>query len=208
MRLFNVRARGVALGRVYDNVALRNPRAAAAHDLGRDPPDAGQPPRRRADEADVHLRSRQRAGRRHRRDAQRQRGVCHRLRRREPDAGDGEPPAEHHAVVVARRPEHRVHVVHARPAADHRVERLSGHARNADRREDRRVLAGVLARRQPHRLHVAARRQLGDLRDEPQRLGRAPAHEQLARPTRRRRGRRPERRSRSRRTDRARRRSG
>ena len=29
MRLFNVRARGVALGRVYDNVALRNPRAAA-----------------------------------------------------------------------------------------------------------------------------------------------------------------------------------
>jgi TolB protein len=29
MRLFNVRARGVALGRVYDNVSLRNPRAAA-----------------------------------------------------------------------------------------------------------------------------------------------------------------------------------
>ena len=29
MRLFNVRAREVALGRVYDNVALRNPRAAA-----------------------------------------------------------------------------------------------------------------------------------------------------------------------------------
>ena len=29
MRLFNVRMRGVALGRVYDNVALRNPRAAA-----------------------------------------------------------------------------------------------------------------------------------------------------------------------------------
>lgn len=29
MRLFNVRARGVALGRVYDNVTLRNPRAAA-----------------------------------------------------------------------------------------------------------------------------------------------------------------------------------
>jgi TolB protein len=29
MRLFNVRARGIALGRVYDNVALRNPRAAA-----------------------------------------------------------------------------------------------------------------------------------------------------------------------------------
>jgi TolB protein len=29
MRLFNVRARGVALGRVYDNVALRNPRAVA-----------------------------------------------------------------------------------------------------------------------------------------------------------------------------------
>jgi TolB protein len=29
MRLFNVRARGVALGRVYDNVALRNPRAGA-----------------------------------------------------------------------------------------------------------------------------------------------------------------------------------
>ena len=29
MRLFNVRARGVALGRVYDNVSLRNPRAAS-----------------------------------------------------------------------------------------------------------------------------------------------------------------------------------
>ena len=29
MRLFNVRERGVALGRVYDNVSLRNPRAAA-----------------------------------------------------------------------------------------------------------------------------------------------------------------------------------
>jgi TolB protein len=29
MRLFNVRARAVALGRVYDNVALRNPRAAS-----------------------------------------------------------------------------------------------------------------------------------------------------------------------------------
>jgi TolB protein len=29
MRLFNVRARAVALGRVYDNVTLRNPRAAA-----------------------------------------------------------------------------------------------------------------------------------------------------------------------------------
>ena len=29
MRLFNVRARAVALGRVYDNVALRNPRSAA-----------------------------------------------------------------------------------------------------------------------------------------------------------------------------------
>ena len=29
MRLFNVRARGVALGRVYDNVALRKPRAAS-----------------------------------------------------------------------------------------------------------------------------------------------------------------------------------
>ncbi len=29
MRLFNVRARGVALGRVYDNVALRNPRSVA-----------------------------------------------------------------------------------------------------------------------------------------------------------------------------------
>jgi TolB protein len=29
MRLFNVRARGVALGRVYENVSLRNPRAAA-----------------------------------------------------------------------------------------------------------------------------------------------------------------------------------
>src|SRR5688572_13945338 len=29
MRLFNVRARGVALGRVYDNVSLRNPRAVA-----------------------------------------------------------------------------------------------------------------------------------------------------------------------------------
>ena len=29
MRLFNVRAREVALGRVYDNVSLRNPRAAA-----------------------------------------------------------------------------------------------------------------------------------------------------------------------------------
>jgi TolB protein len=29
MRLYNVRARGVALGRVYDNVSLRNPRAAA-----------------------------------------------------------------------------------------------------------------------------------------------------------------------------------
>ena len=29
MRLFNVRARGVALGRVYDNVALRNPRAVS-----------------------------------------------------------------------------------------------------------------------------------------------------------------------------------
>jgi len=29
MRLFNVRARAVALGRVYDNIALRNPRAAA-----------------------------------------------------------------------------------------------------------------------------------------------------------------------------------
>ena len=29
IRLFNVRARGVALGRVYENVALRNPRAAA-----------------------------------------------------------------------------------------------------------------------------------------------------------------------------------
>jgi TolB protein len=29
MRLFNVSARGVALGRVYDNVSLRNPRAAA-----------------------------------------------------------------------------------------------------------------------------------------------------------------------------------
>ena len=29
VRLFNVRGRGVALGRVYDNVALRNPRAAA-----------------------------------------------------------------------------------------------------------------------------------------------------------------------------------
>jgi TolB protein len=29
MRLFNVRARAVALGRVYDNVSLRNPRAAA-----------------------------------------------------------------------------------------------------------------------------------------------------------------------------------
>ena len=29
MRLFSVRGRGVALGRVYDNVALRNPRAAA-----------------------------------------------------------------------------------------------------------------------------------------------------------------------------------
>ena len=29
MRLFNVRAREIALGRVYDNVALRNPRAAA-----------------------------------------------------------------------------------------------------------------------------------------------------------------------------------
>ena len=29
MRLFNVRARAVAFGRVYDNVALRNPRAAA-----------------------------------------------------------------------------------------------------------------------------------------------------------------------------------
>ncbi len=34
MRLFNVRARAVALGRVYDNVALRNPRAVVAHDLG------------------------------------------------------------------------------------------------------------------------------------------------------------------------------
>src|SRR5687767_9229362 len=29
MRLFNVRARAVALGRVYDNVSLRNPRAVA-----------------------------------------------------------------------------------------------------------------------------------------------------------------------------------
>jgi TolB protein len=29
MRLFNVRARGVALGRVYDNVSLRNPRGAS-----------------------------------------------------------------------------------------------------------------------------------------------------------------------------------
>jgi TolB protein len=29
MRLFNVRARAVAFGRVYDNIALRNPRAAA-----------------------------------------------------------------------------------------------------------------------------------------------------------------------------------
>jgi TolB protein len=29
MRLFNVRARAVALGRVYDNIALRNPRAAS-----------------------------------------------------------------------------------------------------------------------------------------------------------------------------------
>jgi TolB protein len=29
MRLFNVRARAVALGRIYDNVSLRNPRAAA-----------------------------------------------------------------------------------------------------------------------------------------------------------------------------------
>jgi TolB protein len=29
MRLFNVRARGVALGRVYDNISIRNPRAAS-----------------------------------------------------------------------------------------------------------------------------------------------------------------------------------
>ena len=38
--------------------------------------------------------------------------------------------------------------------------------------------AGLLSRRQPHRVHVAARRQLGDLRDEPRRIGRAAAHEQ------------------------------
>ena len=39
MRLFNVRARGVALGRVYDNVSLRNPRAARARHVGRHSPD-------------------------------------------------------------------------------------------------------------------------------------------------------------------------
>ena len=97
MRLFSVRGRGVALGRVYDNVALQKSARGGAHHLRRHSSDAERPSRRRADEADVRVRSRQRARRRHGRDAQRQRGVRHRLRRREPDARDGESPAEHHA---------------------------------------------------------------------------------------------------------------
>ena len=57
----------------------QEPARRRPHHLGRHPSDAGQSPRRRADEADVYFRSGQRTGGRHGRDAQRERGLCRRL---------------------------------------------------------------------------------------------------------------------------------
>ena len=94
MRLFNVRERGVALGRVYDNVALRNPRAAS-HTISDE-----------IHQTQANLRGVARTKLTFISDRDNERVVdtvetrngkevyVERLRRREPDAGDGEPPAE------------------------------------------------------------------------------------------------------------------
>ena len=179
MRLFNVRARGVALGRVYDNVSLRNPRAAA-HTMSDEIHQTQANLRGVARTKLTYISDRDnervvdtvetRSG---------QRGLRHRLRWRQSDAGHRQSAVERRALLVTRRAQHRLHVICAHTAPDHRVERVPRHPRNVDGRKDRRVFFGVLPRRQANRLHVAARRQLGDLRDESRWLGREAAYEQF-----------------------------
>ena len=70
---------------------------------------AARAERRRADEADVLLRSRRRAHEGAGRRSRNQRGLHRRLRRREPAARDGHQVAEHHAGVGARRSVDRLH---------------------------------------------------------------------------------------------------
>ena len=209
MRLFNVRARAVALGRVYDNVALRNPRAVA-HTMS-DEIHQTQASLRGVARTKLTFVSD--------RDNERVIDTVETRTGKEVYVSDYdganqmrvtvEPPAEHHAVMVARRPEHRVHVVSRASSRRSSCRTSIRDARDADRREIGRATCSVFS---PDGTRIAFMSQRDGNSEiyvmNRERLGRAPADEQLRRPTRRRRGRRPERRSRLRPTGRGRRRSG
>ena len=156
MRLFNVLARAVALGRVYDNVALRNPRAVA-HTISDEIHQTQSGLRGVARTKLTFISDR---------DNERVVDTVETRMGKEVYVTDYDG-ANQMRVTSNRRlnitpswsPDGRsiaYSLVHANSAAGHRVQRVSGHARDADRRENGRVHAGILARWQSHRVHVAA----------------------------------------------------
>ena len=178
MRLFNVRARGVALGRVYDNVSLRNPRAAA-HTMSDE-----------IHQTQANLRGVARTKLTFVSDRDNERVIDTVETRTGKEVYVSDYDGANQMRVTANR---RLNVTPSwspdgRSIAYTSYSRIQpqiivsnvyqGTRETLTDEKIGRLLAGVLARRQPHRVHVAARRQLGDLRDEPGRLGRAPAHEQ------------------------------
>ena len=102
VRLFNVRARQSVFAREYTGAAA-NPRVFAHTIADEIHKQQRALRRRRAHEADVLLGSRPREDHRHGREPRRQRDLHRRLRRREPAPHHGQPRAEHHADLVARR---------------------------------------------------------------------------------------------------------
>ena len=208
MRLFNVRARGVALGRVYDNVSLRNPRAVS-HTMSDE-----------IHQTQANLRGVARTKLTFVSDRDNERVVDTVETRTGKEVYVSDYDGANQMRVTSNR---RLNVAPSwspdgRSIAYTSFSRIQpqiivsnvyqGTRETLTDEKTGRLLLGVLARRQPHRLHVAARRQLGDLRDESRTARACAGSRTTRRPTRRRRGRRPERRSRLRRIGPVRRRSG
>ena len=115
---------------------------------------------------------------RHGREPRRQRDLHRRLRRREPAAHHGEPAAEHHADLVARRPRRlptRRGAAGSRTSSSRASIEGTMSTPTKGTPNSAELAADVLARRHAARLHVESRRQFRDLRDESRRQRRAAA---------------------------------
>ena len=177
MRLFNVRGRGVALGRAYENVTLRNPRAAA-HAISDDIHQSQSGLRGVARTKLTFISDR---------DSERVVDTVETRMGKEvyvwvatarTRSGHGEPAAE---LTRRGRRTARTSRTGRTPGSTRRSScrtSIRGRAKRSPTKSPR-VHAGVFARRHAHRFHVAAGRQPGNLCDEPQRLWRAAAHQQL-----------------------------